>query len=1646
MTVTFSEAMGSGATTASNYTLSGTGKGTLAAHPSTVALDSGSTYLLTWATGEMLNGGDITVTVANAADVAGNSIGSPNSATDTGHAQGTPPDAPTGLSLQSPVTTPNNDTTPTIRISGVVSGDAVALFTANDCSIGSLVASGTASGTTIDLTSSTLTENSYTFYADSTDPAGNVSACSSTGPASVAYVLDTTAPTVAVSSVRQSTADSASADFASGSAVGVAYSGGKLGLGSGGGCDGTSTNCAELDSSWTPQWASLAGYWKLNESSGTSSIADSSPNSNAGTVNGGVILGGAGKLRAAATFDGSTGYVDLGTPASLKFATSLTISAWVNPTSTSGLQTILSDRPDGGAASYSFRLWAAAIEFYNGGFWEYISPNGIIQANQWNYVAVTYDGSTVTMYLNGVQVYSHASSGTPGVGSGNVEIGAYGSAHEAFAGQIDDVAIWSTPLTGPEIQTIYSRQSAKYTGSLASRVMDAGSSKTWAGLSWLSSLPFGKELPDEGYSESSTDYSSISNNLMTGIQGLWHLNESAGTSAAASVIDSSGNHYDGTPNNGVTFGATGVLRQAASLDGNDDWIGFPIVASPVDYTISAWVYLNSTSPMSILYRYDGGGGFSHQLRVGSSGKFEHYTYDGNLVTLVGTTSVAIGQWYHVVGVGTGGGTIQLYVNGVSEGTPPAVGTFWTGGNQYVVGKSSGGGAYGQLNGLVDEVAIWHRALSSAEVLQLYRRGANRIKFQVRSCTSSDCSDRSPSGDWLGPDGTNQTYFSELNNNTAPLAQTGFVNSSYADLTLSDFTNPPSASRYFQYKAILEGDDADSSLGPALKRVQVKAASNATAPIYQIKGTCSENGRTVSISVTDGTHTATGSATCASGAYTANIDISGFNDATITTTASQTDEAGNTTTTSGTTSSANANFPAAATGLAWSEGSSTPQGSPLSTTIHATWTVSASSDVQNQRVQLYTGSCAATSGPAASVGSATANSFALTVSNLGTYSFKLITQDSAGNLSTSACSATITVTPVLADNSNAALGFAGGSNSGTAWSTSKLALSTTTNGAELDATWAPQWSHLKGYWKLDEGSSATTAADSTSNANNGTVHGGVTLGSSGKLGTAGVFDGVDGYVSIPHQSNLDAPTGWTISAWVNQTASTSCTGIFTDGASGNIQYCLGYCACAGNIVAGFVGTSGGWTTSPGFALVNGTWTHVVGVYDGSAATLSLYVNGELVGTTPGVDSSVASSGLTKRIGRRWDLGDYFNGSIDDVAFWNTHLTEDEIKLIYSRQSAKYSGTFTSRVMDNGSADAWQSLAWTTTLPFGKELPDRGSSESSANYSSLIDATTDPGTSHDLMDGVAGLWHLNEGSSSTTVNDTSGNANAGTVHGGVTLEVPGKLGSGAKFDGSSGYVSIPTSSSLEITGTITVSAWVYTRDNSVAYQSVLRKGGSPDYQLRLGNGSQKPQFVATIGGNYKYAPATTTLENKTWTHVVGTYDGSQVRIYINGMLEPPGGDCYATGAIKTDSSDLTIGAGDNWFPGMLDEVAIWNRALSDDEVLRLYRRGANRIKFQVRSCTSSDCSDRSSSGDWLGPDGSNQSYFSELHNNDAFSMSGDPIGAVLTGLPSLLFSNFTSLSVPSRQFFQYRAILESDDTSTACSGSWCSPELKSVTITP
>ncbi len=111
-----------------------------------------------------------------------------------------PPPAPSSITLLSPASSPSIVATPQLRVSGVETGYTVSLYDGAGCP-GTAKASGTATGTTIDLTSSALSEGTHEFHAKSVNSLGVASACS---VASFTYIMDTTAPTVSLTSAELS--------------------------------------------------------------------------------------------------------------------------------------------------------------------------------------------------------------------------------------------------------------------------------------------------------------------------------------------------------------------------------------------------------------------------------------------------------------------------------------------------------------------------------------------------------------------------------------------------------------------------------------------------------------------------------------------------------------------------------------------------------------------------------------------------------------------------------------------------------------------------------------------------------------------------------------------------------------------------------------------------------------------------------------------------------------------------------------------------------------------------------------------------------------------------------------------------------------------------------------------------------------------------------------------------------------------------------------------------------------------------------------------------------------------------------------------------------------------------------------------------
>jgi hypothetical protein len=206
--------------------------------------------------------------------------------------------------------------------------------------------------------------------------------------------------------------------------------------------------------------------------------------------------------------------------------------------------------------------------------------------------------------------------------------------------------------------------------------------------------------------------------------------------------------------------------------------------------------------------------------------------------------------------------------------------------------------------------------------------------------------------------------------------------------------------------------------------------------------------------------------------------------------------------------------------------------------------------------------------------------------------------------------------------------------------------------------------------------------------------------------------------------------------------------------------------------------------------------------------------------------------------------------------------------------------------------------------------------------------------DWTNGLVGYWKFDEGNG-TEAGDSSGNNNNGTLENGPTW-VDGKYGKAVSFDGSDDYVEVPQSSTLDIVDGVSIVAWVYPKA-SPTFATILSRwydGWEPDrgIVLQLKEGSYlRFGVIDTI--NVLDAPFT--FETNKWYYIAATWNGSDSRIYVNGIEI---GNRSTSGSFTNQNVNLGIGSDLNpfqaGFNGTIDNVMIYNRALTAEEVMAHY----------------------------------------------------------------------------------------------------------------
>ncbi|PIZ47415.1 hypothetical protein COY32_01735, partial [candidate division WWE3 bacterium CG_4_10_14_0_2_um_filter_41_14] len=345
---------------------------------------------------------------------------------------------------------------------------------------------------------------------------------------------------------------------------------------------------------------------------------------------------------------------------------------------------------------------------------------------------------------------------------------------------------------------------------------------------------------------------------------------------------------------------------------------------------------------------------------------------------------------------------------------------------------------------------------------------------------------------------------------------------------------------------------------------------------------------------------------------------------------------------------------------------------------------------------------------------------------------------------------------------------------------------------------------------------------------------------------------------------------------------------------------------------------------GSDLANGTWHQGVCVKDNKTAIL--YIDGVRLGENTNASmGAIDTTGLAKTFGTNsaTPATNLLTGQIDDVRIYNRALSAVEIENLY-RSTANEVINSTDAIVNtatDGSFDGTDDIQRDTTVTAG----------------------------------LVGWWAMDEVSGSYAY-DRSGNGNTGTATG--TTVVTGKLGRGRDFNGTSDVVSISDSTSLDITPNITISTWVKLDSVSASYQNFVAKRGSggfpSNYFLRTGGSNNSDPDEIQFGyynGSYRVVSTTTAnLTTGNWYHVVATHDNSSEKVYINGVQ-------YSTvwrwgtssTSLLADNETLAIGRGGSmngeYTDGTIDDVRIYNRALSPSEIQTIYAEGQKAITGSV-----------------------------------------------------------------------------------------------------
>jgi hypothetical protein len=433
---------------------------------------------------------------------------------------------------------------------------------------------------------------------------------------------------------------------------------------------------------------SPAGYWRLDELSGTT--AADSAGTNTGTYMGGFTLGAPGAISGdsdtAVLLDGLSGTVMIPDSSSLDPSTAITLEAWIKPSSLPSAGSTMILRKD---SQYQLSIAAngsLGFRVYQGGVAEEVdSAAGTAPVGNWTYVVGTWDGSKMTLYVDGTAVASMPLSGSIDTTTSRLWLGSIYNSWGYFAGDLDEVAVYPSALSASEVQDHW------------------GVGTT------------GQPPPPPPPPQTTSPYPAAVE--ADSPLGYWPLSETSGNIAADETGSDSGSYLGG-----VTLGQQPPLATSADtsagLDGVSGTVQIPAAASispSSALSIEAWIRPTAypSSSNSIL-RKDG----QYALRLTQGGAVIFRLWQGgttyDLTSPVGVAPVD--SWTYVAGTWDGT-TMTLYVDGNPVASEALSGAIDAPDSGLYLGSTYD--SYDYFQGDLAQVALYGSALPASRVLAHY---------------------------------------------------------------------------------------------------------------------------------------------------------------------------------------------------------------------------------------------------------------------------------------------------------------------------------------------------------------------------------------------------------------------------------------------------------------------------------------------------------------------------------------------------------------------------------------------------------------------------------------------------------------------------------------------------------------------------------------------------------------------------------------------------------------------------------------------------------------------------------------------------------------------------------------------------------------